>query len=300
MRTLKEVAQYVGLTYKQGVDAKQLIRTETLFTVPRPSRPVALGLNTTPDEIRDHEVEKGIYREDIKNFVWRKELLNNNLSRAYNVVWGQCTHKMHSKVKSMVGYKNVHTNSDLLGLLELINLVSFDFHSQQNTYLAVIEVEKAFKNFRQGKTMTCEEHHEKFQSLSEAYVSCSGLVGNEDGLVEKELVAVGLTVGTATLDKTRNTKLTVQDTYLGCLFLYNANRTQFLRLRQDLHNDYLKNNDNYPHDLTKAHNILLNYKGPLATTNIHSRGRRETLTFVAPDFDDKTDEVINEAVLITP
>ena len=90
----------------------------------------------------------------------------NNLGRAYDIIWGQCTAQMRAKVESMNAYETVHNGSDVLGLLNLIKLAAFGFHTNRSTYIAVIEVEKAFKNFRQSRTMSCEDYHEKFVSLS--------------------------------------------------------------------------------------------------------------------------------------
>ena len=115
------------------------------------------------------------------------------MGRAYENIWGQCSQQMRAKVESSNNYDVVHNNSDLLGLLRLIKISSFDFHSQKNSFHGLIDVEKAFKNFRQPKTMSCEDYHEKFKSLSEAYVSCGGSIGKEEGLVEEELIHPGKT-----------------------------------------------------------------------------------------------------------
>ena len=69
---------------------------------------------------------------------------------------------MRAKVEAMTTYKTVRNASNLLGLLRLIKHASFDFHSQENPLQALIEVEKAFKNFRQDQDMTLDEYHEKF------------------------------------------------------------------------------------------------------------------------------------------
>ena len=72
-----------------------------------------------------------------------------NLGRAYNVIWSQYTQQMRAKIEPMAGYDAIHAASDVLGLLNLIRLDAFDFHTNQNTYITVIEVKKVFKNFWQ-------------------------------------------------------------------------------------------------------------------------------------------------------
>ena len=73
------------------------------------------------------------------------------MGQAYALVWGQCLQQMRAKVESLPQYPRVNTRSDLLGLLQLIKQCSIDFHTQKNPLHAIVEVEKAFKNFIQGK-----------------------------------------------------------------------------------------------------------------------------------------------------
>ena len=62
--------------------------------------------------------------------------------------------------------------------------------------------------------MSCEDYHEKFKSLSEAYVSCGGSIGNEEGLVEGELIRLGLTLATAEVTVRKESEDTVSHAYL--------------------------------------------------------------------------------------
>ena len=78
---------------------------------------------------------------------------------------------MRAKVEAQGTYTMVCNTRDLLGLLRLIKLASFYFHSQKNAFHALIEVEKAFKNFRQDREMSLDEYHEKFRHLSDTYAS---------------------------------------------------------------------------------------------------------------------------------
>ena len=65
-RTVKEIARYAGSSSRYGADLKRTIETETVFTIPRPSKPTALNAGETDtDVIENHEVDTDIYREDI-------------------------------------------------------------------------------------------------------------------------------------------------------------------------------------------------------------------------------------------
>ena len=88
----------------------------------------------TPDEVETYAIETDIYREDIKNYVRRRSVLEDNMGRAYEIIWGQCSQQMRAKVEFSNNYDVVHNNSDILGLIQLINISSFDFHSQKKQF----------------------------------------------------------------------------------------------------------------------------------------------------------------------
>ena len=170
-KTKNEIARHVGSTSKYGGDLRRTIEKETVVTFMKPTRPrlVPAGNTATPDEQYEYEELMDVYREDMKAYVKRKVTLDDNMSRAYEMVWGQCSNQMRAKVEADPGYTTVRDSSDLLGLLKLIKLVSFDFHSQKSRPLGLLEVEKAFKNFRQRPDVTTDNYHEKFIHLVTAY-----------------------------------------------------------------------------------------------------------------------------------
>ena len=88
-RTLKEIARHVESSSKHGADLKRTIETETIFNIERPVRPIALVGGETPDEEETYAIETDIYREDIKNYVRRRSVLEDNMGRGYEIIWGQ-------------------------------------------------------------------------------------------------------------------------------------------------------------------------------------------------------------------
>ena len=87
--------------------------------------------------------------------------------------------------------------------------------------------------------MSCEECHNKFKSLSEAYNSCGGSLGQEAGLVKTMLTRAGTTRATETTNKIQEAIQDVRDGYLGVLFLMNLDHTSFNGLLTEMANEYL-------------------------------------------------------------
>ena len=174
LRTLNEIARYAGATLRHGGDIQRTIEESKIFRIPMPSRPTPVDEDSNEEEILVHEFETDVYQEKVKNFVKRKSTLQDNMSKMYSLLWGQCSEPMRAKVKAMLTFEVVKEQMDMIGLLDLIRKSTFDFHSQGNNYHAMIEIQKAQINFRQPKDMSNGDYYEKFNSLAEAYESCGG------------------------------------------------------------------------------------------------------------------------------
>ena len=130
--------------------------------------------------------------------------------------------------------------------------------------------------------MICKEYHDKFKSLSEAYISCWRTLRQEAGLVKTMLIRAGTTRDAATPTKLQEAIEDVRDRYLGALFLMNSDPTRFNGLLIDLENDYLLNQDNLPTSLTKAYNMLTYYRSSnTGKTSQYDAVGQENLAFVA-------------------
>ena len=62
---------------------------------------------------------------------------------------------------------------------------------------------------------------------------------------------------------------TSREIYLACAFVINSDLRRYGRLIEELENDYMKGNDNYPRNMVKAYQLLNEYK---------QWNQRETLT----------------------
>jgi hypothetical protein len=50
---------------------------------------------------------------------------------AYSLVIGQCTAYMRANLEAVVGYRDMESRSDLIGLIKTIKGLSFQFERQQ-------------------------------------------------------------------------------------------------------------------------------------------------------------------------
>ena len=83
---LEKTCIYVISTYKDGGDLKLLFRKMV-----DPSTAFKAKKKPTPPPKGGDEVDKDIYREEIKLYVAREANLRRNMEKLFGLIWGQCS-----------------------------------------------------------------------------------------------------------------------------------------------------------------------------------------------------------------
>ena len=116
------------------------------------------------------------------------------------------------------------------------------------------------------------------------------------------MIHLGQTLATAEPGVRKESEDTVRHAYLGCLFLVNSDRSRFGDLLNNLSNDYLMSQNNYPASLTDAYNMLVNYRSQYKNPTNGTVGN-ESVAFVADGggdpFDQDADEHEETSLVVT-
>eukprot|EP00978_Attheya_sp_CCMP212_P037164 scaffold173586_cov64-Attheya_sp.AAC.2 len=134
IKTTKEVAGYMGRSYKYGADAGLAVENMSLPTLAPPSDPAA-GASATVTRIWEKEVDE---------YVKQKSYLKQNMKILYALVWGQCTDVMKQKLEGLSTFKTLSADRDGLGLLKAIKDLVYNFQSQKYLPQALHESTRPF------------------------------------------------------------------------------------------------------------------------------------------------------------
>ena len=133
-KTTKEIAEYVGRTYKYGGDIRLVVENLQLVTFVEPDDPDA---NATRTQVR-------IWEKQVDEFVKRGTNRDENIKTLYSLVWGQCTDIMRQKIEALHNFETLSTAGDGLGLLRAIKDMSFNFQSQKYLPHSLHEAKRHF------------------------------------------------------------------------------------------------------------------------------------------------------------
>jgi hypothetical protein len=107
--------------------------------------------------------------------------------------------------------------------------------------------------------MTTQAYLELFQNTVDVIEHSGGSIGVHP-CVETPIVATLAYTHPLSNAKKATVKKTAQGEYLAIAFILNADRARYASMLQDLKNDYLQGQDNYPKTVTAAYNVLTNSK----------------------------------------
>lgn len=131
-KTTKEVAGYVGRTFKYGGDMQIAVENLELPSIEIPTDP--------PDDASKTELR--IWEKGVDEHVRRINYLKENVKTLYSLIWGQCTDIMQQKVEAMEDFEVMSAAGDGMLLLKAIKNITYHFQSQKYVPHSLYESKK--------------------------------------------------------------------------------------------------------------------------------------------------------------
>lgn len=120
-KTTKEIAEFIGRTYKYGDDTKRAVLTLTAITFTEPVYP---GDTATRPRTK-------IWEKEIDEHVKQISHYKQNMKAAYNLIWGQCSESLRAKLEAISNHETIANQSSCIGLLQNIKNVSYNYQSEK-------------------------------------------------------------------------------------------------------------------------------------------------------------------------
>jgi hypothetical protein len=109
-KTTKEIAEYVGRSYRYGTDVQRAIQEMALPILRKPVDP--------PDQAS--KTDSAIWSNEVSTYVKRRAGMEEGLEKVFPLILGQCTDSMRSKLEGFDTYATISGSFDTIKLLKLI------------------------------------------------------------------------------------------------------------------------------------------------------------------------------------
>lgn len=250
MKTTREIAEYVGRTYKYGGDIR--LAVETL-------KPPNFKMPDDPPEEATKTALK-IWEKDIDEFSRSKSKYAENVKTLFSLVWGQCTDVMRQKVEATKEFETINRAGDGIGLLVSLKTIAFQFQGQKYLPLAVQEALKRYYNCAQGKFSTTQAYMDHFQNTLDVVLHCKATVSEHPGIEDLVMAERKTTRETISDEELAEVKAEVFARSTAIAFLVGCDRARYGKLLDDLENDFLQGDNRYPPTVVAAYNLVTNWK----------------------------------------
>lgn len=101
-----------------------------------------------------------MFKREIDQLCDRIQKRNENMEKAYVLVYGQCSEAIKSKLKSLDGFNSMAERHDLLTLLKSIESIMSSYQTQQQQTHALVNASRRLASMVQRDETSIEEYYE--------------------------------------------------------------------------------------------------------------------------------------------
>lgn len=182
----------------------------------------------------------------------------------FTMAWGQCSHPMRAKLKSLADFDEKETEGDCEWLLKQIRGVCHNFEEQHCIFVSLHRAELSFLSFKQNPGVSLSSYLEDFKTRLEVYEHHGGAFGIDPGRLKAAKALPWAPSDPAAAGYDALLSLCARDRSLAVNFVMGADPVLFGNLQADLQNQFARGNDQFPKDLVSGYNMLVTYEPPSA------------------------------------
>jgi hypothetical protein len=173
-KTTKDIAEYIGRTYRYGMDTRLAIENLQYIACEVPEDP---DDNATKTQIR-------IWEKKIDDYVKKETITKENLKTAYSLIWGQCSDPMRQRLESTDNFQLIASQGDAIELLKMIKNITYNYQSQKYTPQAIHDAKKRFYQCYQPSSMSVQTYYERFMNLVDVIEHIGGGIGCDPKMLD--------------------------------------------------------------------------------------------------------------------
>jgi len=115
VNTTQEIGDYIGMTFEYcGNDTRSSILHLESPRIPKPGAKPVSGVDGADD------IDERIWEKKVDFYAERVIYLEENIKKAYYIIWGQCSEDIKYNLKNRENFEKISRELDTIGLLKEI------------------------------------------------------------------------------------------------------------------------------------------------------------------------------------
>jgi hypothetical protein len=218
---------------------------------------VSMKFNDSQDAlVRDQENQQYDmeYKSDYEEYKRRVNVYDNNLIKAYALLWERCTKGMKQKIEAQVEFALTIEN-DPIELLKAIKVHTQHYQEHQYNMSIVLDSIRGLINTKQKEGELLQDWTKRFRIARDLLESHLGRP-----LIIKKIAESLPEYDVSDPVSIRKCQEKTFEKFLAYFYLENADRTKYGSLLNGLNTQQLLGNNQYPKSVTEANNVLSNHR----------------------------------------
>ena len=155
------MSDYIVRDYKHGRDIKSVF---TKLKLPHDAFKRKHKPKDLLSDEEDDDAEVNMQEQRYKMYILRESQLEDNLSKAYSLVWGQGTNALQSMVKGLDDYDEKSDDYDIIWLLTSLKTIPLGVDVKANVRVTLLDAIQTLFSMRQGQFESNDSYLERFNS----------------------------------------------------------------------------------------------------------------------------------------
>jgi hypothetical protein len=172
--TSEFLVNYVKKTFNRGNDVAEALRTLTLENTElwKPTLQLSAAIEDTKikQENRQHELE---YKANLDEFMRRKRSYDDNLFKAYALIWERCAKAMQNKIMARSNFENEIYN-DPIKLLNAVKEHALNYQETRYEMSIISDAFRALFNVQQKESESLQDYTRRYKTAREILESHLG------------------------------------------------------------------------------------------------------------------------------
>ena len=208
------------------------------------------------------EPAETLYVQEMGQFAKKRSLLKANMAKLWGIIIGQCTKALVESIRAEHGWEEEQIGYNAIWLLKAIKRIVQGVTTSPNEYHTAFCAARDFYRTKQFDK-SVEDYFTDFENAQELVQQANADILDFTDLVAKERI------------KDENvTEEVVRQKFVAMAFILNADVKRYGMLWDDLHNNLLKGQDNYPADMQSAVHMLTHWKATTPRRNRSNQSNR--------------------------
>ena len=244
---LEQVCTHIISNFKDGSDLKPLFRKMIDPTIDFKKRRKPVKPDVSADD-----VDKDIYREEIKLFVVRQTNLRRNIEKSFGLIWGQCSTQLQATIKGLTAYSDKYDDLDILWLIKELKKSTSGIDSTSDPRLTLHKSLAELYKLKQGESEANDKYLERFQS-------CINTVELTQG---KPIFCIEsmVTANDEVIGLTNEERATEEQRSKAILLLEHSDHKRFGGLSQNLQDSASLGRHEYPQSVGAMYEVMVKQK----------------------------------------